>query len=633
MARRFRKKNVVDQSDSARQMAGTAFFSSLPPWFRHDWILGLILILAVILTYSPVWEAGFIWDDDLNLTANPCIVGPLGLKEIWSTRAADICPLVFTTFWVEHALWGLAPLPYHLANVVLHAACAIVLWQVWQNLKVPGAWLCATLWALHPLQVETVAWVSELKNTQACLFYLLSVLFYIKWLRAKENGRRSQNGRSYAWALFFAVLALASKSSTVILPGVLCLCAWWIEGRWQWRNLLRVAPVFVLSIAAGLVSMWTRGELHGDNDTGWVRSWPERIAAAGEVVWFYAGKVLWPHPLINSYPSWEIDARQWISYFPSLTVIAILLILWVKRESWFRPFFFVFAYFLIALVPVLGFVTMGSTAHCLVADHLQYLAGMGPLALAGAGLAGLLNHIFSRERWAQGGLVTGILLVLGIWSWQRCWAYESEVTIWTDTLSKNPACLAGYNDLGTALLDGHVDEAIGQFKKLLAINPGDAQGHNNLGNALFRKGRLDDAIAEFQKALAIKPGYPEARTNLGNALVQKGRIDEAVNEFQKALETDPHYVLALYSFGNVLAQREQMDQAMAQYQKILEVNPNFAEAYNSMGNVFLQIGQIDKAMAEYQAALKIDPDYAEAHTNLGDVLIQKGRVDEAMNQF
>jgi hypothetical protein len=189
-----------------------------PSWFRRDWLLGLILILFVVLAYTPVRKAGFVWDDESILTANPCIVGPLGLKEIWTTAAADICPLTLTTFWAEHALWGLKPLPYHLVSVLLHGACAILLWRVLRGLRVQGAWLGAGLWALHPVAVESVAWITEMKNTESALFFLLSILFFVRWI-TRISHVPARNA-SYALSLFFAALAMASKSSTVILPVV-----------------------------------------------------------------------------------------------------------------------------------------------------------------------------------------------------------------------------------------------------------------------------------------------------------------------------------------------------------------------------------------------------------------------------
>ncbi len=244
MGKRSTKKKVPGRRVFKNVTATSVRVQGPRSWFHHDWIWGLILILSVILTYTPVWQAGFIWDDDAHLTANPCIVGPLGLKEIWTTSAADICPLTLTTFWMEHALWGLGPLPYHLVNVLLHGACAVLLWRVLRSLRVQGAWLGAALWALHPVVVESVAWITEMKNTESGLFFLLSILFYVRWLRSRDLDRRSGGGWNYALTLIFAALAMASKSSTVILPVVLCLCAWWMEGRWRWRNVARVLPSF-----------------------------------------------------------------------------------------------------------------------------------------------------------------------------------------------------------------------------------------------------------------------------------------------------------------------------------------------------------------------------------------------------
>jgi hypothetical protein len=217
--------------------------------------LGLILFLAIILAYSPVWWAGYIWDDDLVVTTNPCIVGPLGLKEIWTTKAADICPLALTTFWVENKLWGLVPLPYHLVNVLLHGASAMVLWRVLLSLRIPGAWMGAALWALHPVQVESVAWITEMKNTESGVFFLLSIFFFVKDLRTGPAKQRSGWNWNDALTLLFAALAMACKSSTVILPVVLCLCAWWMEGRWQWRNLMKVGPIFFISLATSIATI------------------------------------------------------------------------------------------------------------------------------------------------------------------------------------------------------------------------------------------------------------------------------------------------------------------------------------------------------------------------------------------
>jgi len=575
-----------------------------PARFRPDWFWGLILILFVILAYMPIWHAEFIWDDDMILTANPCIVGPLGLKEIWTTSAADVCPLALTTFWVEHALWGLGPLPYHLVNVFMHGACAVLLWQVLRSLRIQGAWLGAALWALHPVQVESVAWITEMKNTESTLFFLLSILFFVKWLRGRDLNGRNGGRWDYAFSLLFAALAMASKSSTVVLPVVFCLCAWWIEGRWNWRNVARLVPVFLMSGAAGAVSIWTqRLQQAAAADPQWVRTWPQRLAAAGDAVWFYLGKLSWPNPLITIYPRWQIDAGQWISYLPLLAVILLFSILWLKLRSdgaGSRACFFAFGYFMAALLPVLGLVDTFIFRYSLVFDHFQYLASMGPLALAGAALARAADYVVPRRPWLQSALCAGLLIVLGMASWQRTSVFNSHETLWSDTLAKNP--------------DSWV-------------------GHNNFGLALFENGQPDEAIEQFRKALQLNPDYVDAQSNLGMVLVQIGQLDEAIAQYQKAAEINPNNAAVHYNLGVALSQKGQLDEAIAQYRKAFEINPNHAEAHNNLGNALLQKGQLDEANDRYQMAVKINPNYAEAHGNLGLVFFHKGQLDDAIAEF
>jgi tetratricopeptide (TPR) repeat protein len=628
MAKRSKKKKARSNETIAKVAGAGTVAQRLLSRLSREWLLGLLLVLAVILAYLPVWHAGFIWDDDVMVTANPCIAGPLGLKEIWTTSAADICPLTLTTFWVEHALWGSAPLPYHLVNVLMHGACAILLWQVLRSLQVPGAWLGAALWALHPVQVESVAWVVEMKNTESALFFLLTILFFVR-------GLRNRGGWNYVLTLLFGALAMASKSSTVVLPVALCLCTWWMEGWWQWRNLIKIGPIFLMSIAASALSIWTQGlPLAADTDSQWVRTWPQRLVTAGDVVWFYLGKLLWPHPLITIYPRWQIDAGQWVSYLPLLAVIVVLFILWLKRESWSRPWFFVSAYFLAALLPVLGLVDNTFCRFSFVADHFQYLADMGPLALAGAGMVRLADFVIPKTPWLQSILGAGLLLILGLLSWQRVWAYESEEALWTDTLTKNPNCWVGHDNLGSVLLQqGQIDEAMAQYNKALKINSNDTNAHYNLGNSLFQKGQLDEAMVEFEKALKINPNYVEAHTNLGNALFQKGQVDEAMVEFEKALKINPNYVEAHTNLGNALFQKGQVDEAIAEHQKALGINPNFANAHNSLGAALARKGHLDEAIEQYQKALKINPNFIEPRYNLGNALFQKGQLDEAIVQF
>ena len=606
----------------------------LPPATHRDWLWGLILVLAVVLAYQPVWLAGFIWDDDAVVTANPCIIGPLGIKEIWTTRLADICPFTLTTFWLEYALWGLSPLPYHLANVLMHGADAIVLWRLLSSLRIPGAWLGAALWALHPVQVESVAWITEMKNTESALFFLLTILFFMKALEVEEVNTFRKRNWNYGLTLVFAALAMASKSSTAILPVVLSLCAWWKEGRWNGQSQAKVAPILLLAIGVGIVSAWIQKQQLGTvADPQMVRTWLECLATAGYVVWFCLAKLIWPYPLMMVYPRWEIDANQWTSYLPLLAVLSVLFILWIKRKTPSRSYFFAFAYFVAALLPVLGLVNLSYFQHSFVADHFQYLASMGPLALAGAEMVRLANFLIP-SRWLQTRLCAILLLTLGVWSWQRAWVYQNEGTLWTDTLAKNPNCWVGHNNLGIWFFQkGELDDAIAQYQISLKIHPHDPEVYNDLGRAFAQIGDWDEAIAEYTKALELNRDFAEAHGNLGVALYEKGETDKAIDEYRKALLLAPGNAVAHNNLGNALAQTGPPDEAIAEYHAALTINPDYAVAHNNLGNVLFQMGRTDEALIEYQKALEIAPAYAQAHNNLGNALLKLGRIDEAIVQF
>ena len=617
MARRSKKRKDSEIPAPAGGKGSVA--PGLPSWFGHDWLWALLLVLAVFLVYQPVWYAGFIWDDDEHITGNPCIVGPLGLTDIWTTRAGQFFPLAMTTFWLEHALWGLTPLPYHLVNVLQHAACGVVLWLVLQALRVPGAWLGAAIWTLHPLQVESVAWISELKNTQSCLFYLLTILFFLRWLGSGEN-RKHYDG-NYGLTLLFAALAMTSKSSTLVLPVVLLLAAWWVERRWQSRNLVLLVPIVLMSIIAAAITMWPLpADVAGIPDPHWARPLPERVATAGDIIWFYLGKLVWPHPLLTVYPRWDIDAGRWTSWLPLLAALIGLVILWVQRESRFRACFFAFAYFLVVLSPFLGVLDQPFWRYSFVEDHLQYLAGIGPLALAAAGLVWCAGVALPGRVWLQMGLAAGLVLVLGLMSWQRTWAYQDDESLWPDTLARNPDCWVGHASLGVALFQKKkVDEAIVQFKKALDIYPNFADAHNDLGVTLLQKGQVDAAIAEYKKVLDIDPNRAETHKNLGNALQQKGEVDEAMVEWQKTLVINPDDAEALSNLGDALLQKGRFDQAIIQLRKALAINPDDAGSHNNLGVALFQNKQLDAALAQFQEALRLKPDYGGAQRNLAKV--------------
>ena len=586
-------------------------------------ILCAVLILSVAVAYRSVWHAGFIWDDDLHLTKNPCIVGPIGFKGIWTSAAAMYYPLVSTSFWLQHALWGLNPLPFHLVNIAMHAACAILLWQVLLRLRVKGAWLGAAIWALHPVQVESVAWVTELKNTQSCLFYLLSILFFLEW---REDEAASQDRHRERWnyvvALVCAVAAILSKSSTVMLPVVLGLCWWWIDGRWRWRNIPALVPFAFISLSAAAWTIWEQKFHAGALGATWTQSWPERLIVAGRAIWFYLGKLVWPHPLIFIYPRWTIDASQPLAYLPILMAGVGLAALWWKRNGPFRPLFFAAAYFVISLFPVLDFFDVYFFRYSFVGDHLQYLAAMGPLALIGATIVRGINFLDGKTRMRfQIATCGAVLCVLAILTWRQCAMYSSEETLWRTTLSSEPHSWMARNNLGTTLLDqGRLNEALSYFEQALEENPNKAEIYNNIGNTLLQLGRVDESFSPLQKALDLDPNRPDVRSNLGNALLRTGRLEESIVQLRAALNVQPDYVFALNHLGAALLLAGRADESVECLTKAIATDPNYLSARFNLANTLLQLRRVDEAVSELQKALVIGPNNPEAHKNLAWVL-------------
>ena len=539
----------------------------------QDWLLGAVLVIALVVAYLPVQNAGFIWDDDHFVTQNPGIVGPLGIKALWTTQAADDSPLTQCTFWVEHALWGFDPLMYHMVNVLLQAACALMLWAVLRRLRVPGAWLGAALWALHPVQAESIAWVTETKNTQSGFFFLLAIFFYAGMTMKERNGERAS--RDYSLTILFSALAMASKSSTVVLPAILILCALWVEETWEWgtvrRHAVRMIPVFLLTAISGAATMWATGIENSQaaqpvTDPMWVRTWPERLITAGRAVWFYLGKLVWPHPLLAIYPRWQIDTHNPLNYLPLVLLIAFVMLLWMKRDLWSRPYLFVMLWFLIALSPVLGLVDQSIMEFSFVFDHFQFLASIAPMALAGAGIAWLAARAKalppSSRVWLQAVVGSLVLLVYGSLTSVHSESFASLDTLWTDTLAENPAAWVAHYDLGrNMLVRGQLVDAIGQFQAALELNPHDVLSHTNLGVALLQNGQADSAMRHFRQALAINPAYPEAHNNLGNVMMRTGDVDGALTEFQTAVRLDPGYQTAQQNLAKAQAAKDHRDGA------------------------------------------------------------------------
>lgn len=587
--------------------------------------LAILLVILTFITYAPALRGGFIWDDDDHFTRNPAMTSIHGLVQIWSSLAVSrYYPLTLTTFWVERRLWGLHPQPYHAVNIAFQAANAALLWMVLRRLRVPGAWVAAALWAVHPVCVESVAWATELKNTQSGFFFFLSVLCF---LRFETDNKRE----SYVLAFAFGVAAMLSKPSTVVLPLVLLLCAWWQRGRWQWRDILRVVPYVGLALGMSVMTVVEQHRwVQRAGAVGWHLAPAQRLLIASKTIWFYAAHVLWPAKLMFVYPRWDVSTVSAAAWLPLAGVIAVGAALWrCRRQVWARAVLFGVGFFVVALLPVLGFFDVYFFRYSFVADHFQYLASIGIVTLVVATTVQLVRE--RRVRVVLGVAVGAVLVVL---SWQHCAAFQNEGSLWRDTLAKNHDCWMAHDNLAKLLIvQGNLAEARQHCEEALRINPDDADGHNDLAIALEGLGNLPEAVSHFERALQIDSNYPQAHNNLGLAFVQLGKVSEAIQQYEQALQIRPDFAEAHYDLGNALLRQGKVNEAIQQYEQAVRIWPNYATAHFNLGLALSRVRQPLAAISHYREALRVNPGLEPAHVNLGIALMQFSNIPEALTQF
>jgi tetratricopeptide (TPR) repeat protein len=585
--------------------------SANPPR-KQAWLLSVALIVAVAIAYLPAWDGQPIWDDDGHLT-KPELRSLSGLKRIWVEPGAaqQYYPLVHTFFWIEYQLWGLQPLGYHLVNIFLHAISAVLLVRILLVLGVPGAWLAGALFALHPVQVESVAWIAELKNTLSGVFYLGAALVYLGF----EKQRR---GLLWALALFLFVLGLLSKSVIGTLPAALLVVLWWKRGRLEWKgDVLPLTPFFVLAAAAGAFTAWMERAFIGAEGAAFDYSFIERILIAGRAFWFYLSKLAWPLNLIFIYPRWEISQTIWWQYLFPAAAVALITTAWLLRKRSRAPLA-ALLFFGGTLFPALGFVNIYPFAYSFVADHFQYLACIGLLTLAAAGISTAIPRM---PRWAMPSLSVVLLGTLAMLTWRQSTMYADAKTVWNTTLARNPDCWLAYNNRGLAALDeGRLDAAIFDFEAALRSNSESSQAYNNLGIAFNQQGRLERAAASLKKAVEIRPHYADAHFNLAMVLREKGEVDESIVHFEKTLKIRPSDAEALREFGAALLRKGRTSDAILQFQGALSLNPKRPEVLVGLGNAFLQAGRPAEAIAQFQSALEVQPTDVVALNNLAWVL-------------
>jgi Flp pilus assembly protein TadD len=543
-------------------------------------------------------QGGFVWDDDSYVTENLTLRTVDGLRQIWLApdSTPQYYPLVFSSFWLEYRLWELNPAGYHVVNVLLHAISALLLWRLLRDLRVPGAWLAAAVFALHPVHVESVAWVTERKNVLSAVFYLGSAACLVRYfgLAGKDESGSPKRWWYGAGLLLFAC-ALLGKTVTASLPAALLLVLWWKRGTVGRRDVGALAPFFALGLTMGLATVWLERHHVGAVGSEWDLTFVERTLVAGRAIWFYAGKLVWPRDLIFNYPRWTVDAAVWWQWIYPLGVTVAVVGLWCLRKRVGRAPLVGILFFCGTLFPALGFFDVYPFRYSFVADHFQYLASIGLTALLVGAVAGVTSKLSTRGRRAAALLGAAVIVSLGVQTWRQAHAYRDIETLWVTTLERNPRSWMAHVNLGKELSDqGRFDQAVAHFAEATHIRPENDKAHYNLGLVLARQGRPGEAIESYSTAIRINPDHVEARVNLGNVLAGLGRFEEAT----------------------------------AYYSEALRIMPGNAETHNNLANALAGQGRFDEAIEHYTEALRINPDYSAARHNL-DVVEELQREAQA----
>jgi tetratricopeptide (TPR) repeat protein len=600
--------------------------------------LALAMALAAGWIYWPAMHGGWIWDDQTEMPQMAAIHGRDALRDIWiAPTTGDYYPVKTTLEWLEWRWWGNDTFGYHLVNVALHVAGAILLWRLLKRLGVRCARFAGLLFVVHPLAVESVAWIDELKNTLSLPLALLALIAYVDY-DAAEPGQPGRAGR-YLLSLGCFLLAMLSKSSVVMLPLFLLLYAWWKRGRIRAADVRGAIPFLAISLGLGLVAIRFQ-QVHGL--AGGILAlplggWATRTARAGLVAAFYFSKAVLPVGLMPIYPQWQVDPAAPVSWLPWLAAGAGFAWLWARRKTWGSHALLGLGWFFLNLAPVLGFITISHFRFSWAMDHLAYLPLAGLAGLAAAGL-GTLDARWAQARPAWRRLLLGAVAVacalLAVVSRRHAAAFQGDQAFWSNALARNPGAWMAENNLGNLLLArGETPAAIGHFERAIQLNPSYPEAEYNLGLAYAGSGRLAEAAAHYAASLRLQPGNGDGHNNLGNALLRMGRPAEAIPEYAEAIRLRPDDVHAHCNLGVALLQTGQADAAAAQYQEALRLQLDSAEAHAGLGSARARQGRLDDAIEEYATALRLSPDDANLHFNLAVTLARAGRRKDAIGQY
>jgi len=617
-------------------------------------LIPLAILFVTIIAYLPAMRAGYVWDDDAYVTGNELLRSADGLSRIWlTTETPQYYPMVFTSFWIEYRLWGLHPAGYHAVNVLLHAINALLVGFVLTRLGVRGSWWVAALFAVHPVHVESVAWVTERKNVLSAFFYLAAFLSYLRF-------ERTQREADYGSAFLLYVLGLLSKTVTSTLPVVLALVAICRRGRLALTEAIRLVPFVLTALVLGIVTIRLEGGIIEPVAGEFGFSLLQRVWIACRALVFYAVKIVVPYPLIFNYPRWRVDRLAFTDLWAPVVILVVAGLLALAWRRGYRGAACAAAFFAITLFPASGLFDVYPFRYSFVADHFQYLASLGILSL----IVGAAYLVRDRMTAASGRDVTRGFALLGVavvvllsgMTFKQSRAYRNAETLWRHTLKHNPTSWIANSNLGLTLLDaGRAEQALERFDVALSSRPGSVESRTGHAMALVELGRFDEAQTDFDLALAADPTYPQARLQRADLYFKWGQPERALPDLDAFLQANPSYSPALQARGMirvrqgehaaafedftraidagavgrvhadrgmVLVELERYPEALADFAIALAANPADLDSYHNRGIAFLRLGDAARARADFEHLLSVDPAAVRTWLALGAVSLE-----------
>ena len=558
-----------------------------------------LLISLGLFIYIPSWSASWVWDDYIEIVSNNEIRGSLdSLLSIWTNpEALDYFPLKSTLQWFEWHLWGLNPLGYHLVSVVLHIISGFLIWRILHKIGMSRAWLGGLLFIVHPIAVESVAWISELKNTLSLPLLLLAFDLFIDYVSDNE-GQLSKRRFTYLASVIVFILALLAKSSVVMLPVFLLLYLWWKKSSISKRDVTLTLPFFAASLILGLITIYFQHTRAIAGEVTAVGTLSERIISSILVLVFYLQSFVIPFFVTPIYARWPIGLITFSNILGWTLLIALIAYLVSSKKVYAKHIMLGLGWFSINLIPVLGIIPMSFSKYALVSDHFAYIAIIGLISLTVLGFSRLLDWLKSKHQSLQySGIILGlcILCALAFTSYMHAKDFDDDISFYSKIINDNPSCWMAHDNLGNIFNESkHYPEAIAEYNEVLKINPHYAKAHYNLGLALVDSGNLTEGISHYEEALRLHSDYAEVHNNLGIALSLQGDVSGAISHFKEALKLKPLYGEAELNWGLVLARDKRIADAIEHFEAAVKLNPESDHAHLVLGYAYQALGrQID----------------------------------------